>query len=103
MTPLPTENPPARSPLGRLFRGECRALPYVHKTEAECCNFGYARGLCPHFPDEAEADCVRLNIGASENVIWVLEKNYAPLRSGSLQTATPLIRQQAAVLLESLG
>src|SRR3712207_1611076 len=48
---------PARSPLGALFTGECQI--FHGAALHDLCNFGYARGICPHFPADAEADAVR--------------------------------------------
>ena len=38
--------------------------------QRETCNCGYARGRCPHFPDDAEADAVRFSM-AGERLIYI--------------------------------
>ena len=57
--------------------------------ETRLCNFGYARGLCGHFPDESSADAVRFSVvGNAEGTvrfIWILEKDHAPLDHGFLE------------------
>jgi hypothetical protein len=75
-----------RAPLGGMFHGECeRGGP----GDAKLCNFGYARGLCSHFPDGPVADAVRFSVAGSEDgvvrLIWILEKDHAPLEHGVLE------------------
>ncbi len=98
---------PARAPLGRLFEGRCHAGPgeavvpdaAVHY---EACNFGYGRAgygrtSCPRFPADGEADAVRFSEHAGR-LVWILEKQYAPLRHGTVDTTTTgLLATQAEV------
>jgi len=95
---------PARIPLGLLYRGECHAgLPgATHAVAADdCCNFGYGHGRCGSFPRDAEADAVRFTLTASRELVWILEKDFAPLRHGGLSEAGPIVRKQAEVFLEN--
>jgi hypothetical protein len=54
----------------------------------ECCNFGYARGRCDHFPAEERVDAIRLTAWEREGGVlelqYVLEGNHEPLRHGRL-------------------
>jgi hypothetical protein len=82
-------------PLGRLYKGECRArglhpsayLPSETALRAWC-NFGYARGDCPHFPVAAEADAVRFSIAHADiaviTVRYCLERDHRPVDHGTL-------------------
>lgn len=99
-----------RLPLGRLFSGECRAdgesIPSLELLR-DCCNFGYARGVCPHFPDSAEADAVRFSAlrspGDTARVHWVMEKDHWPGSHGELADCrSEILQRQAEVFLESL-
>jgi hypothetical protein len=82
----PVEWTGGRAPLGAIFEGECER----HGTgEARFCNFGYARGLCAEFPDDTAADAVRFSVtGSVEGVVklvWILEKDHAPVEHGFLE------------------
>ncbi len=60
--------------------------------QREVCNCGYARGLCAHFPNDANADAVRFSI-VGERLIYILEKDHAPLEHGEVgagETREPL-------------
>lgn len=106
LAPLPDGIRVARSPLGRLYRGECHAsASSVCPTGevAELCNFGYARGRCERFPDQAPADCVRLSIQPSGRVIYVLEHRYTPIEHGDVSQGSAQVQRQAAALRESLS
>jgi hypothetical protein len=77
-------------PLGDLHRGECRAAGCV-PTDTELrawCNFGYARGDCPHFPADAATDAVRFSIACADSaaitVRYCLERDHRPVRHGEL-------------------
>lgn len=92
---------PARAPLGAVFAGECHARPdsvRVPPAEIlyEACNFGYGRGRCPEFPPDSEADAVRFT-SVGERSVWVLEKEFGPVRHGSCNGPFPseLVREQA--------
>lgn len=75
-----------RAPLGGMFQGECEKRG---TGEARLCNFGYARGRCRHFPDESGADAVRFSVAGNADgvvqVVWILEKDHAPLDHGVLE------------------
>jgi hypothetical protein len=93
---------PARAPLGRLFTGRCHASPGQPVTpdpasHYEACNFGYGRATCSRFPASAEADAVRFSQHTGK-LVWILEKNYAPLRHGIVDATTDgLLARQAEV------
>lgn len=77
---------PPRSPLGVLHSGECQlgSIP----DDLHPCNFGYARGVCPHFPSDAPFDAVRFAItsrtGHTAELLYILERNHAPAEHGKL-------------------
>lgn len=77
-----------RAPLGALFEGECER----HGAgETRFCNFGYARGSCAEFPADSAADAVRFSIGGRADgivkIVWILEKDHAPVDHGFLEYA----------------
>jgi hypothetical protein len=76
-----------RAPLGGLFYGECEIA--LGAGEAKLCNFGYARGLCASFPEGTVADAVRFSVAGSRDgvvkMVWILEKDHAPLEHGFLE------------------
>jgi hypothetical protein len=77
-----------RAPLGAIFEGDCER----HGTgDARFCNFGYARGSCAEFPDGPAADAVRFSVLESApgivRMIWILEKDHAPVEHGFLEYA----------------
>jgi len=84
----PLEWSSGRAPLGAIFEGECER---GGTGEARFCNFGYARGLCAEFPDGSMADAVRFSvIGTTQGIvrmIWILEKDHAPIEHGFLEYA----------------
>lgn len=75
-----------RAPLGGMFDGDCEQRG---TGDARLCNFGYARGLCASFPEGTPADAVRFSVaGSSDGVVklvWILEKDHAPLEHGVLE------------------
>jgi hypothetical protein len=77
-------------PLGDLYAGECRAAKHLPSDRElrTWCNFGYARGDCPHFPRDAAADAVRFSIahadGATVTVRYCLERDHRPVEHGTL-------------------
>lgn len=83
----PMEWGSGRAPLGALFHGECAVERGA--GDARLCNFGYARGLCPCFPEATAADAVRFSVAASSDgvikLIWILEKDHAPMKHGFLE------------------
>ena len=83
---------PPRLPLNDAFRGVCRAgeEPFEppERSQRELCNCGYARGRCERFVPGA-ADAVRFSIKAERDgivdLVWVLEREYAPAEHGSIE------------------
>lgn len=77
-----------RSPLGAIFEGECER---GGTAGTRLCNFGYARGLCAEFPEASAADAVRFsvsgNAGGIVKIVWILEKDHAPVEHGFLEYA----------------
>lgn len=81
-------------PLGEAYSGTCRARPneFHVPPEAhlrEACNCGYARAGCDRFPEGSAADAVRFSLaelnGGKLGVIYVLEKDHAPVSHGTLE------------------
>jgi hypothetical protein len=92
---------PARAPLGTVFDGTCEARPDLPFRPSDdllygFCNFGYGRGLCPAFPSDSDCDAVRFT-AVGNRTIWVLERDYAPVRHGSFDEPFPsaLLERQA--------
>lgn len=86
-------DPAPRLPLGDAWGGECTAACSEQPAESaqrEVCNSGYARGRCVHFPEDGAADAVRFSLAAGERLIYILEKDHAPLEHGEIDTATDL-------------
>ena len=93
---------PARAPLGTVFEGTCEARPDAPFRPSDDllygeCNFGYGRHSCPAFPADSEADAVRFT-AAGDRRVWILERDYAPVRHGSFDAPfpSPLLERQAA-------
>jgi hypothetical protein len=83
-------DPAPRLPLGDAWGGECTAgcaWEPPESTQREMCNCGYARGRCDHFPDDGEADAVRFSMAANERLIYILEKDHAPIEHGEINGA----------------
>ena len=101
-------DPAPRLPLGNAWAGECTAGSTWEPPEGvqrETCNCGYARGRCGHFPDDAGADAVRFSM-AGERLIYILEKDHAPVEHGECSDATELrepLASQARAFRESYG
>ena len=68
-------------------RRDAREQP-AESTQREVCNCGYARGRCEHFPAGMEADAVRFSMGADGRLIYIFEKDHAPLEHGVIDAAT---------------
>jgi hypothetical protein len=101
---FPDRPVPARTPLGALFQGECHASPGLAfepdpGTQYAFCNFGYGRGICPNFPENAPADAVRFTLTPGGTTpLYVLERYCAPVESGEASAAVnPVVRRQAEV------
>lgn len=112
---------PPRLPLGDPFGGACHAHPadIVEPPEArqrELCNCGYARGRCDRFPGNTAADAVRFSVtedtAARLSLVYVFEKDHAPVEHGTLEYSIPdarvdgphisgILVQQARAFLES--
>lgn len=107
-----------RLPLGDACSGFCRlpsgaSFTPPEEHQRELCNRGYARGLCEHFPASGAADAVRFSVaedcGGRLRVVYVFEKNYAPVSHGALEfplgaSAAPaddLLLRQARAFVES--
>ena len=77
---------PPRAPLGVLHGGECSLAPTPE--DRHLCNFGYARGVCPHFPADAPFDAVRFavlsKVGDSTELLYILERDHVPAEHGTL-------------------
>jgi hypothetical protein len=91
---------PPRAPLGKAWTGTCCAdpsRPTRPNTDAlwKWCNFGYARGVCPQFPEGHTDDAVRFATVAGK-LQWIVESDHVPVRFGEVNDATPkMVRQQA--------
>jgi hypothetical protein len=84
-------DPAPRLPLGDAWAGECTAGCAEQPAESaqrEVCNSGYARGRCEHFPAGVEADAVRFSMGVDGRLIYIFEKDHAPLEHGELDAPT---------------
>ena len=92
---------PARTPLGGLYDGDCRAAATKSAADSDHCNFGYSQGHCERLPPDAEADAVRFSFSASRELVWILEKDFSPVRHGGIQDAGSIVRRQAEVFLEN--
>ena len=112
---------PPRFPLGDPFAGACHAQPaeVVEPPEArqrDLCNCGYARGRCDRFPGDSAADAVRFSVTDDSlsrlSVVYVVEKDHAPVEHGALEYAiedarldgphiSEVLIQQARAFLES--
>jgi hypothetical protein len=109
-------NPP-RLPLGDPYYGTCVARPSdqfsaPETIQRELCNCGYARGLCDRFPEDAAADAVRFSVkddnGGLIRLVYVVEKDHAPVEHGELEydgavtgQHTELLHAQARAFAES--
>jgi hypothetical protein len=77
-----------RVPLGAMFEGTCENQGI---GEPRLCNFGYARGLCAEFPEASAADAVRFSVAGNADgivkIVWIFEKDHAPVEHGFLEYA----------------
>jgi hypothetical protein len=75
-----------RAPLGAMFEGQCEQNG---PGEGRLCNFGYARGVCGHFPEGSIADAIRFSVVGKKRgavqIVWVLERDHAPVEHGLLE------------------
>ncbi len=76
-----------RTPLGGTYEGSCELQAGL--GEPKLCNFGYARGICRHFPEGHATDAVRFSVSEISNnvvrLIWIHEKDHAPVEHGFLE------------------
>lgn len=80
-----------RLPLIEAWRGRCLAEDDVCEpddaTWRQYCLFGYARGRCGRFPDDAKTDAVRFSVAAGPEqgrvrIQYVTERDCAPVQYG---------------------
>ncbi len=84
-------DPPPRLPLGDAWAGECTAgcaEQPAESTQREVCNCGYARERCEHFPAAMEVDAVRFSMSLDGRLVYIFEKDHAPLENGEIDPAT---------------
>ena len=109
-------NPP-RLPLGEPYYGTCVARPSdpfsaPETVQRELCNCGYARGLCDRFPEDSAADAVRFSARSEAEgrvrLVYIVEKDHAPLEHGELEYdgavighGSELLHAQARAFAES--
>ena len=81
-----------RPPLGELYAGECAAGAEVFQpaqARLECCNLGYAAGVCPRFPKTRGPDAVRFAISADSGgliqIAYCLELGLLPFQQGLIE------------------
>ena len=94
-----------RLPLGDAYSGECHVRPgepHVPPEEhqREVCNCGYPRGRCDRFPGGDAADAVRFSM-TEAGVVYILEKDYAPVAHGIAPENDGLLSLQARAFVES--
>lgn len=83
----------ARLPLLDEYDGSCHAAGNAFAVPPElrfrCCNHGYSRGCCGHFPADELRSSLRYNVAARTaitlDLICVEEQDYAPLRWHAIQ------------------
>jgi hypothetical protein len=96
-----------RLPLGGSYRGICQADPAdpVVPVDHTLCNRGYARGACPRFPAESAGDAVRFSVtsenGGEIRIVYVLEKDGAPVDFGSVDILSGRLESQARAFVDS--
>lgn len=76
---------PRRVPLGQPFTGACSQTTQTipPREQATLCNFGYARNRCTHFPESAGIDAVRFSMLTATELIWIAEREHAPVTHGN--------------------
>ena len=98
-------DPAPRLTLVDAWAGECVAGGGWEPPEAiqrEVCNCGYARGRCDHYPADEPADAVRFTVRAGGKVIYILERDHAPIEHGEIDGATDP-REPLASLARAFG
>ena len=96
---------PPLMPLGDPYHGICTAGNAKPRVR-ECCNVGYARGVCPNFPGGDAPDAVRFGIVKLEGVVasirYVAERDHHPFETGVAGgDGETLIERQAGAYLRS--
>jgi hypothetical protein len=76
-----------------MYEGRCE-IGGVAGSDA--CNFGYASGRCEVFPNEPLADAIRFTT-LEGRTMYVLEKNYSPVRHGDVESLDGALARQAEV------
>jgi hypothetical protein len=80
--------------LGDLYAGLCcaesgRSRQPDEQTLADRCNLGYARGRCPHFPQDGGSDAVRFSVKLDDRsairVLYTFERDHRPFSNGALE------------------
>ncbi len=106
-------NPAPRLPLGDAFGGSCHARassPFEppEEIQRDLCNCGYARQRCSHFPVHGAADAVRFSVTShqegSVTLVYILEKDHAPIEHGPVDPARDArepLASQARAFVES--
>jgi len=92
-------------PRGDPYSGVC-AAGAENPQIRECCNTGYARGVCPNFPAGDAPDAVRFGIvkleGSVASIRYVRERDHHPHDSGVVEPGgATLIERQADAYLRS--
>src|SRR5262245_44008594 len=99
-------NPPRMS-LAEEWAGECCAAQSAtaevpDRVRQDLCNSGYARGQCERFPGDSQADAVRFSLVSEAQLVYVLEKDHAPVEYGQIDIGRdprePLVSQARAFL-----
>lgn len=83
----------ARLPLIEEYEGMCHAHgePFAAPASLrfQCCNHGYSRGCCEHFPVDHGRSCLRYSVlgctPTALDLICVEEEGYAPVRWHAFQ------------------
>lgn len=78
--PIEPEIP--RVSLGVAYQGRCTLDPVCEEVPLPLCNGGYARGLCPRFPQNEAIDAVRFS-RLGDGIQWMEESDHRPVRFGT--------------------
>jgi hypothetical protein len=79
--------PKARLPLLEEYDGFCHAADEIRRPPRElrfaCCNHGYSRGSCPHFPTSENRSALRFDVLVSNpdliELLLVSESEHFPI------------------------
>ncbi|MBS1834920.1 MAG: hypothetical protein JST65_19530 [Acidobacteria bacterium] len=73
--------PTERVTLGAVYRGRCTRGTVPADSGFRICNRGYARHICPNFPENAEIDAYRFARSSDGlRVVWIEERDHRPVR-----------------------